>query len=309
MKQIWSETYRPNTIDGYVFKDAKQKKQVQSWIASGALPHLLFSGIQGIGKTTLAKLLLHELGAEAGDILEINASVTNGVDEVRDRVVNFASTMGFSEFKYIILDEADYLSQNAQAALRGVMQTYATSTRFILTCNYPNKIIPAIHSRCQGFHLAKLDRTEYTARMAEILIREDVKFDLNVLDSFVSVSYPDMRKCINLCQMNSTEGELKLPDDEAEGTADYKLEMVALFKEGRYADARKLICSQVGQEEYDDMYRFLYENLHFWGDDEAKQNEAILVIKKGLVDHGLIADPEICLSATLINLEGIANGD
>ena len=189
-----------------------------------------------------------------------------------------------------------------------VMQDYATTTRFILTCNYPNKIIPAIHSRCQGFHIAKLDRNEYTARIAQILLTENVKFDIDTLDAFVSVSYPDMRKCINLCQMNSMEGTLKLPDDDSEGTADYKLEMIALFKEGRYTDARKLICSQINTEEYEDVYRFLYENLHFWGDSKTKQDEAVLTIKKGLVDHSLIADPEIGLSATLISLEMIANG-
>ena len=202
MKELWTERYRPNTVDGYVFRDEAQKEQVQEWISSGAIPHLLFSGVQGAGKTTLAKLLLNELDAHEFDIKMINASSNNGVDYIRDSVENFATVMPYGDFKYIILDEADYLSPNAQAALRGTMEKYSNSMRFILTCNYPNKIIPAIHSRCQGFHIQNLDKNEYTARMAEILLTEEVEFDLEVLDTFVKTTYPDMRKCINLCQQN-----------------------------------------------------------------------------------------------------------
>ena len=308
MKELWTERYRPNTVDGYVFRDEAQKEQVQEWISSGAIPHLLFSGVQGAGKTTLAKLLLNELDAHEFDIKMINASSNNGVDYIRDSVENFATVMPYGDFKYIILDEADYLSPNAQAALRGTMEKYSNSMRFILTCNYPNKIIPAIHSRCQGFHIQNLDKNEYTARMAEILLTEEVEFDLEVLDTFVKTTYPDMRKCINLCQQNVKAGKLMPPSaDDGAAESDYQLMMVALFKEKRYKEAREIICKQVSPDEYEDLFRFMYQNLEFWADgNENKEDECILIIRNGLVKHVSCADPEINISATLIELEQVA---
>ena len=162
MKELWTEKYRPDALNDYVFRDSAQKNQVQGWVDSGAIPHLLFSGSPGVGKTTLAKILIKQLGINEYDILEINASRENSVDNVREKITNFVATMPFGEFKIVLLDEADYISPNGQAALRGVMETYASTARFILTCNYPNKVIPALHSRCQGFHIDKIDTTEFT---------------------------------------------------------------------------------------------------------------------------------------------------
>lgn len=307
MRDLWVEQYRPSKVDNYVFRDEKQKEQVKAWLETGAIPHLLFSGTQGAGKTTLAKILLHELEVDRGDILEINASANNGVDYIRDTITNFVMTMPFGEFKYVLLDEADYLSPNAQAALRGVMEKYANTSRFLLTCNYPHKIIPAIHSRSQGFHIERLDKIGYTTRVAEILISENVKFELETLDLFVDATYPDMRKCINLCQMNSQTGILESPSDDSVSESDYRLEMVALFKERKYKEARELICGQITQEEYEEMFRFLYQNIDLWSEgDENKEIEAILVIRNGLVKHTTCGDPEINLSATLCELQMIA---
>ena len=301
MKELWVEKYRPKTIDGYVFRDDAQKQQVKNWIKEKTIPHLLFSGNAGIGKTTLAKLLFNELELNEYDILEINASRTNSVDDVRDRIVNFVQMIPFGDFKVVLLDEADYLSPNAQAALRGVMEEYHTTSRFILTCNYPNRIIPAIHSRCQGFHIAKIDQTEFTARVAEILITEEVKPDLDILDTYVKATYPDLRKCINMVQMNCVEGKLVPPAKADTGDADYKIEMVELFKAGKIGQARKLVCSQARPDEIEDIYKWLYDNIDLFGDEE-KQESAILIIKQGLVDHTLVSDPEINLAATLIRL-------
>lgn len=308
MKELWVEKYRPKKTTEYVFRDEKQKKQVRSWIDSEAIPHLLFSGVQGSGKTTLARVLLQELDVDWGDVLEMNGSTENSVDDVRNKISNFATTMGFGDFRYILLDEADYLTPNAQAALRGVMEKYSNSCRFLLTCNYPHKIIPAIHSRCQGFHIEKLDKNEFVARVATILLTESIEMEIDTLDTYVNASYPDMRKCINMCQMNSQSGTLEKPGEGETSESDYKLEMVALFKEGMYKKARTLICSQVAQEEYEDIYRFCYENLQYWGETDEQQNECVLIIRNGLVKHTSVADAEINLSATLIELEGVANG-
>jgi DNA polymerase III delta prime subunit len=287
-----------------VFRDSHQKRQVESWIKDGSIPHLLFSGHAGIGKTTLAKVLLNELDIPALDILEINASRENNVDTVRDKIINFVQMIAFGPFKVVLLDEADYLTPNAQAILRGVMETYSNHSRFILTCNYPNKIIPAIHSRCQGFHIERTDQTEFTARVATILVEENVEFDLDTLDTFVRAAYPDMRKCINTLQMNSLEGKLTLHTEEEADGRDYKIEMTEMFKAGKIAEARKLVCSKVRPEEIEDIFRWMYDNIEFFGDSE-QQEMAILVIREGLVNHALVADPEINLAATMIKLSAI----
>jgi len=301
MRELWVEKYRPKSIDGYVFRDAHQRKQVETWIRDKSIPHLLLSGNAGIGKTTLAKILINEIGIEEYDILEINASRTNSVDDVRDKITNFVQMIPFGPFKVVLLDEADYLSPNAQAALRGVMEEYHSTARFILTCNYPNRIIPALHSRCQGFHVERTDFTEFTARVATILVEEAVDFDLETLDNYVKVTYPDLRKCINLVQQNVQEGKLLPPNKGDEGTADWKFDMVELFNAGKLNEARKLLCGKLRAEEMEEVYRWLYDNIAIFG-EEAKQDNAILIIKQGLVDHTLISDPEINLSATLVKL-------
>ena len=305
MKQLWVEQYRPKDIEGYVFRDEAQRDQVKQWIKAGSIPHLLFSGAAGIGKTTLAKILINALNIDAYDVLEINASRTNSVDDIRDSVVNFVSTMPFGQFKIVLLDEADYLSPNAQAALRGVMEEYSQTARFIMTCNYPHKIIPALHSRCQGFHIEKVDHTEFTARAATVLVTEGVEFDIDTLDSYVKATYPDLRKCLNLLQMNTVDLKLKRPSETGTGTADYKLAMVDLFKSGKIREARTLLAAQARPEEMDEIFRWMYDNLDMWSKTPEGQDEAILVIRKGLVNHISCADAEINLSATLVELSQI----
>ena len=302
MKELWTEKYRPKTVDGYVFRDNGQKKQIQGWIKEGSIPHLLLSGTPGIGKTTLAKLLLNELEISPYDILEINASRERGIREVRDNITNFVQMIPFSAFKCVLLDEADRLTPEAQDALKGVMEEYSNHSRFILTCNSPNRIVPALHSRCQQMHFASIDQVEYTARVATILVEEGVEFDLDVLDTYVKAVYPDLRKCINLVQQNSVEGMLVDPKVEDSGVSDYKIEMVELFKAGKIQEARKLLCGRATTEEMPEIYRWCYDNISLFGKDEETKDSAVIIIKQGLVDHTLCADAEINLSATLVKL-------
>ena len=306
MKELWTEKYRPSTLDDYVFRDDAQRKQVQGWVDSKTIPHLLFSGAPGTGKTTLAKVLINMLDIDEYDVLEINASRENSVENVRDKITNFVQTMPFGEFKVVLLDEADYISPNGQAALRGVMETYASSSRFILTCNYPNKVIPALHSRCQGFHIEKIDHTEFTARIATVCVEEGVEIDIDTLDSYVKATYPDLRKCLNLCQMNTIDGKLVKPNEGDSATADYKLAVVDLFKQGKILEARKMLCSQVRPEEMDELFRWMYDNLELWGETQEQKDAAILIIAKGLRNIPMVADQEINLAATLVELCQIA---
>ena len=304
MKELWVEKYRPKTVDGYVFRDDHQRRQIATWIKDKSIPQLLLSGVAGIGKTTLAKILIHDIGIEDYDVLEINASRTNSVDDVRDKITNFVQMIPFGPFKVVLLDEADYLSPNAQAALRGVMEEYHATSRFILTCNYPNRIIPALHSRCQGFHVERTDITEYTARVATILVEENVEFDLDTLDNYVKVAYPDLRKCINLIQQNVNDGKLSAPNKADGGESDWKFDMTELFKAGKIQEARKMLCGKLRAEEMEEVFIWLYNNIDIFGSEE-NQDKALMIIKQGLVDHTLIVDPEINLAATLVKLSKI----
>jgi hypothetical protein len=182
------------------------------------------------------------------------------------------------------------------------LEAFHETARFLFTCNFPHKVIPAIHSRCQTFIIDKLDMVEYTAKVATILVEENVQIDLDTLDTYVKAAYPDLRKCINMVQMNSINGVLQSPDTDTPSSSEYRLEMVELFKKGKIAEARKLICANARPEEFDDIYRWCYTNINLFGDTSYKQDDAILIIKQALVDHTICIDPEINFSACMIKL-------
>jgi DNA polymerase III delta prime subunit len=186
------------------------------------------------------------------------------------------------------------------------MEDYSETVRFILTCNYPHKIIPPIHSRCQGFHIVKTDHTEFTARVATVLVSENVEFDLDTLDSYVKATYPDLRKCLNLVQLNSQSNKLNPPGLADRSARDWKLECVDLFKKGQIRAARNMICQNSTPEEAEDIFRWMYDNLDLWGNTPERQDQAIIIIRNGLVNHNSVADVEINLSATLIELTQIS---
>jgi DNA polymerase III delta prime subunit len=303
MKQLWVEKYRPSTVDGYVFVDDAQRELVKAWIKDSSIPHLLFSGGPGTGKTTLAKMLINELGVDEYDVLYANGSKEGRKIEWVDKLISFCQTMPYGNFKVVLIDEADYLNPNSvQPAMRNLMEEYSQSVRFILTCNYPNKIIPPIHSRCQTLHIPKTDHTEFTARVATVLVQEEVAFELDTLDSYVRATYPDLRKCLNLVQQNSQSGTLSAPNTNDKAAGDWKLDAVSLFKAGKLKEARTLLCQQSTPEESDDIFRWMYDNLDLWSKDPEKQDQAIIIIRQGLVNVPMVADQEINLSATLVEL-------
>jgi len=305
MKELWTEKYRPKDVDGYVFTDISVKEQVEEWIKDGHIPHLLLHGPAGTGKTTLAKILVNQLGIDSYDFLQVNASRDNGVDFLKTKIEGFVSTLPFGHLKIVLLDEADYLSPNAQGLLRGLMETYAAQARFILTCNLVHKVITPLKSRCTELHINKTDQVEFFTRAATVLATENVTYEPEVLASYVAATYPDLRKCLNLLQSNSKNAVLLNPKDTDSSTQDYKLVMVDLFKRRKIKEARKLLCEQARPEEMDEIFRWMYDNLDLWSKTDEGQDEAILVIRKGMINHSLAGDPEINLSATIVELAQI----
>lgn len=450
---IWYEKHRPQTLDQYVWQNIDQRKKVEEWIASGALPHLLFHGTPGTGKcldgsekirikinrleseikiadlfsfveknlncnfeydqqvilpdnlieiespngyvpvrglikkkhilasyiiednivlkcstqhlifqngevskiseancvdtingtknilgvdiigendvydvcldfphqyttpngiihhnTSLAKLLLKELNIPNGDILTINASRERKMEDIRSKSAAFVGTWALNEsgIKYIILDEADRLPPLVQDMLRNDMEQFASVCRFILTCNHSERIIPALHSRLQDFRFEVLDRGDFMARVGEILLNENVEFEVESLLEHVNRTYPDLRKCIASIQKNVIGGKLKVPSADDSAVKDYLIEMVELFKNGKVKAARELLVKSATIEDFPDIYRFMFNNLQFWSKSDDGQDEALLIINKAQARHHTVADPEINLAACVVELGRIS---
>lgn len=308
INKLWTEKYRPKTIDDYVFVDQQQKQIIQKWITDQMVPNAIFLGDPGTGKTSLVRVLINELNINEYDVLEINASRDNGIDVLRNRISSFASTLPFGKFKIVFLDEFDYASPALQAALRNDMEAYSDTVRFLLTANYEHKIIPAIReSRCTKMQIAKPDVTEFTTRAATVLLNEEIAFDLDVLDNYVSASYPDLRKCLNMLQNNSISGNLELPSGSSSDDEELLVEAAGLFKNGNMLDGRKQLMQFISMypSRIEDIYKWMYNNLDLWGDTNQQKDAAIIFIRNGLANLPLVGIPEISLAATLAELVSI----
>lgn len=296
---LWVDRYRPNTIAEVIFQDDRQQAQFQSFVEAGDIPHLFLSGVQGTGKTSISKALMRDLNIDSSDVMKINCS-DEKIEAVRNKATAFAMSMPLGKFKVIRLEEIDYLSLDAQALLRSLMDETQASCRYIATCNYANKIIPPLKSRFQEFYFKAPDKEKVALRMAEILDLEGVEYDAENLLTYVDVGYPDIRKTIQLLQGNTQNGKLLNPKSVSQEFNDWRFGLLDAISTGNFKAARKLVCDEAAREEHEDVYRFLYENI-----DKLKVNdkeEAILVIAEHLYKHSIVADTEINLAACFISL-------
>ncbi len=305
---LWVEKYRPKTLDDYIFHNKDHEQAFRNMVQNQSIPHLLLHGTQGSGKTAIAQILINSLNVidHDFDVSVINASDENSVEVMREKIKNFASTAPFGQFKIMLLEEADHISQPGQAILRRLMEEYHDNVRFILTCNYEHRLIPAIKSRCQDFSFKAPLVDDITEMCAIILSSENIDFSLEVLDQHIAQNYPDVRKIINQLQRYSTSGVCQSPTT-ASSTTDWQLSLLDLLKQNKWNDARLLVCSSVTGDEWEALFRFMYENLHYIPKfkDKSAWDEGIIIIADHLYKASIVADGEINAAAMFIKLQQI----
>ena len=294
---LWVEKYRPTSMDTYIGNE-HLKSKVSIYLESGDLPHLLLYGRAGTGKTTLAKLLVKNIEC---DYLYINASDENNVETVRTKVKQFASTMGFKDMKIVILDECDYITPNAQAALRNLMETFSRHCRFILTCNYVERIIDPIQSRCQSFQIIPPDRKQVATHLSNILSKESVQYEVDDIVTIVNSGYPDIRRVINSSQQQVVKGELVV-DKSTILQNDYKLKVLELLKKDKKSAfngiRQVLLDSKV--TDYAELFRLLYDDIEEYATGHLA--EVILVIAKYELSDAHVVDKEINAMAMIVEI-------
>jgi DNA polymerase III delta prime subunit len=296
---LWVEKYRPKTIDEVIFQDDKQGNFFRNIVKSGDLPNILMYGVQGTGKTTISKALISDLGVDPADVLLLKCS-DEKIDALREKAVGFAMTFPLGKFKVIRLEEFDYLSLDAQALLRSLIEDASDNCRFIATCNYVNKVIPPLRSRFQEIAFRAPDQDKITMRMADMLDSEGVTYEPEDLLAYVAVGYPDIRKTIQLLSQNVHGKKLDSPKAAQADAADWKFSLLDLISKGDFKAARKVVCESATREEHEDVFRFLYTNIEKLKVKDKEQ--AVVTIAEYLYRHSLVADTEINLAALFIEL-------
>lgn len=301
---MWVEKYRPKTLKDCLVSNENIFNAFDAFIKEKEIPHLLLSGVSGTGKTTLAQILISEI-AEPNDVLKINSSDENSVDVFRSKITNFISTIPDGKFKIVHLSEAEYLSLNAQALMRDMMETYHTNARFILTCNTENKIMPAIHSRCQSFKFKSFNKKDICRLVVKILKEEKVDYNNDDVVDIINALYPDIRKITNALQQNSKTGKLILERNSLDSGIDYKFELLELLKTDKWVEIRDILTKNVSDNEWEEVYTFFYQNLNLSKKFSEKNNweKGILILSEHYKWHSLVAVPEINAVAMCIRLD------
>ena len=293
--ELWVEKYRPTTLEEYVGNETIKSK-IADYLKQGSIQNLLFHGVAGTGKTTLAKLIVRQFNC---DVLYINASDERGIDTIRDKIIPFASSMSFNDVKIVILDEADYITPQAQATLRNTIESCSKTTRFILTCNYLERIISPLQSRCQTFEITPPSKDEVNNKCQDVLTQEKVLFHENSINDVINTHYPDIRKIINTLQGSVVEGMVKIDDTSLNNTQLGGLIVDALIRKAKLSEIRQIIADS-GSREFDDLFKYIYDKSNtLFGD---KEGEAILIIAKYQYEYTFVLEKEICIAAMLKKL-------
>ena len=291
--ELWVEKYRPTTLEEYVGNDLIKSK-IGEYIKLGSIQNLLFHGVAGTGKTTLAKLIVRQLNC---DVLYINASDERGIDTIRDKIIPFASSMSFNDVKIVILDEADYITPQAQATLRNTIESCSKTTRFILTCNYLERIISPLQSRCQTFEIIPPSKQEVDNKCQDILMEENITY--TDIHEVINTHYPDIRKIINTLQGSVVNGRIKIDSTSLKNTQLGGLIVDALIRKDKLSEIRQIIADS-GSREFDDLFKYIYDKSStLFGDNEG---EAILIIAKYQYEYTFVLEKEICIAAMLKKL-------
>ena len=296
---LWVERYRPSGLEGYVGNEHIIQK-VNIYIENNDVPHLLLHGDAGTGKTTLAKIIVNAIDC---DYLYINASDERGIDTLREKIRGFAASVGFRTWKVVILDESDYLTRDAQAALRNLMETFSKSTRFILTCNYPEKVIDPIQSRCQTFEIIPPTKKDVAKRLNDILINEGIQFEMQDLAVIVNSGYPDIRRVINAAQRQVINGRLVI-DKQSSIESTYSEKIVDILKSGvdtksKFTQIRQILADSKVRD-YTKLYSSLYERVDEYAGN--KVGTTIVNIAEAQYKDSLVVDKEINVMAMFVNI-------
>lgn len=310
----WVAKYRPKSFKDYIFQDPSHKNIINQYLSSNIIPNLLLSGHRGTGKTSLVPLLQEALGVDDVDFMRINASDENNVDTIRTKIKNFISTYSTSDFKIVLLDEADYLSLNAQAILRNMMESYYENARFILTCNKPHKILPELKSRCQELTFASMDKDAMLCRLIKIVETESgnevTDEEIEHLNAYIKTAYPDFRKIIGTVEQNFIEGKLLPPPTTGSvggAMTDYD-EIIDFMDDDQWDQIREFACKNIGDDQWEELYRFLYTNLGKCGKFREHKNKwkaGIVIIADALYRNLLVADQEINFASCAIKLSDL----
>ena len=292
--ELWVEKYRPQTLDTYIVNYVIKNK-ITDYLKQGSIQNLLFHGVAGTGKTTLAKLIAKNLDC---DLLYINASDERGIDTIREKIIPCASSMSFKSIKIVILDETDYITPQAQATLRNTMESFSDTTRFILTCNYLERIISPLQSRCQTFEITPPSKEEVFKKL-EFILNEEGMLDYVIPIEIINTYYPDIRKIINTTQGSVVDGQIKIDDTSLKNTQLGGLVVDALIRKAKLSEIRQILADS-GAREFDDLFKYIYDKSStLFGD---KEGEAILIIAKYQYEYTFVLEKEICVAAMLNKL-------